>query len=128
MDIDINNQDIIAEDQLRVNLIDQFPDIYHIIFSYLDFKSLLNSCLVCKSWYKLIGQSSILMRKTQVSLGRTSYVTRDKKALRTLKGWKRKICHLKVIAYGFCKYQFLFLNSSELLVHCSRRNFEETYT
>lgn len=123
MDVDINNQDLIADDQLRINLIDQFPDIYHIIFSYLDLRSLLDACLVCKSWYKLIGQSSELMRKAQVNLGKTSYVPRDKKALRTLKGWKRKICHLKVIAYGFGKYQFLFQYSSELLVNYFRREF-----
>lgn len=110
MDIDINNQDFIANDQPSYNLIDRFPDIYENIFSYLDFKSLIDSCLVCKSWNEQIGQSLELMQKIQVSAWKISSAENDK-AFETIKDWKRKICHLTAMNLGFGKYQFLFLYS-----------------
>lgn len=103
MEINQENEDLFAasfakvkieDEQSNFSQIDRFPDIYDLIFSFLDFESLLQACLVCTSWNDFISQSTKLMQQIKVDLTK-SFTTVDR--MEVIKNWTRKIFYLKVV-------------------------------
>lgn len=83
------------EDFLCYNLIEIIPEVYDIVFSFLDHTSLLNSSLVCQSWNNFIGSSSNLMRKFKFRI-KLKDIHESVEATTVINNSKRKIFHLEI--------------------------------
>jgi hypothetical protein len=65
-DFDTN---LIESNREEVTSIDKLPtEVLLEVFALLDNESLLNACLVCKSWENLIGASNVTMKKFKLKL------------------------------------------------------------